>query len=132
MTLTSGLTIRYRNLNGAQVGVFEAQPKLGHAVLSYRAGCAGCLDTFGSAEDPQGFSSARTWAIKHSAECRAFPAPDPDDDDKADYRAEAQQYAHRAAEIIRGQGTQFELSDRTGVAMAYVGVADIYARLAGL
>lgn len=121
--------IRYPNVSGAQVGVFEAQPKSGHSVLSYRAGCVGCLDTFGSAEDPQALGSARTWAIKHSAECRALPQPD---ESAPDYRAESEQYAKRAAELIRGQGTQFELSDRTAVAMAYVGIADIYARLAEL
>jgi hypothetical protein len=123
----SGPTIRYRNLSGAQVGVFEGQPKPGHPVLTYRAGCAGCLVTFGSAEEPESLNSARTWAVKHSGECRALPQPD---ESAPDFRALAARYADRAAKLIDGTGTQFELSDRTGNAMAYVGIADVYTRLA--
>lgn len=92
----SGPIIRYLNLSGASVGVFEAQAKPGHPVLSYRSGCCGCLETFGSAESPEALRSARDWAVKHSETCRALPQPDDDSDPAAQNLIIAQELISRA------------------------------------
>lgn len=125
----SGPIIRYRNLSGAQVGVFESQPRAGFPELTYRAGCTGCLETRGSAEMPLPLPEAREWAAEHSGQCRALPQPE---EGQPDFRALATDFAERAAMVMRGDGTQSELRDRNASAGTYIGLAEIYARLSGV
>jgi hypothetical protein len=128
--------IRYLNQGGAIVAVFAANYPHGTASGSVSpspdanraARCHGCGETRATIERGDLINAVRAWAVKHSAECRALPQPD---ESAPDFRELASQYANRAAKLIEGSGTQAELSDRTGNAMAYVGIADIYARLAG-
>ena len=72
-TLIGGPVVRYLNQGGAQVGVYEAMPT--GPVLPYRAGCWGCLETYGSVEAPGTLGTARAWAAGHAEECRALPQP---------------------------------------------------------
>jgi hypothetical protein len=65
------VVIRFRGLSGAIVAVTEATGKGSNA--RFTADCAGCL-----AHNPGGgryLETARDWAAKHSAECRALPQP---------------------------------------------------------
>lgn len=122
----NGPIIRYLNLNGAQVGVFESQAKAGHPALSYRSGCTGCLETFGSAEEPEALNGARIWAVKHSQTCHALPQPE---ESRSGYLTLSVEYAERAVEIMRGNGTQTELRDRNASATVYIQLSETYARL---
>ena len=121
--------IRYLNLSGARVGVFESQARAGYPDLTYRAGCAGCLETYGSAERPQTLAEARDWAGEHSATCRALPQPP--ESGEPDYRTLAADAVERAAMVMRGDGTQTENRDRNASAGTYLAMADVYARLSG-
>ncbi len=126
-TFIGAPVVRYLNQGGAQVGVFEAMPS--GPVLPYRAGCFGCLETYGSAESPGTLGTARAWAAGHAEECRALPQPT--EPGAADFRALAHEYARKAADAIDGQGlTQAADKYRTEAAETYAGLAGVYAMLA--
>lgn len=72
--------IGYRNLAGALVTVFMGEPNAARPVLNYWGRCDGCLLTFGEPTTPDALNSARTWAEKHSATCRALPKSDSESD----------------------------------------------------
>jgi hypothetical protein len=69
------VVIRYANLAGALVYVFETEPVADHPVLKYWARCDGCLMVSGGVNAPDAINSVREWAVKHSAACRALPQP---------------------------------------------------------
>jgi hypothetical protein len=126
-TLIGGPVVRYLNQGGAQVGVYEAMPT--GPVLPYRAGCWGCLETYGSAEAPGTLGTARAWAASHAEQCRALPQPT--EPTGPDFRALAHEYALKAADAIDGRGlTQAADKYRIEAAETYAGLAGVYAMLA--
>lgn len=116
--------IRYRNLSGAHVTVVERDT---HNPITYRAGCSGCLETYGSAQDEKTMDMARNWAADHAQDCRALPQ----DGAGLDFTLLAAEYAERAANALDGKDlTVAADKNRALAAETYAAIAAVYAMLA--
>lgn len=133
--------IRYRNLGDAMVTVFEVGPPSGPGDSCLptdpaAAQCAGCLEVM----DTDAYTSlrdARSWAADHARTCAALPRVADGQADPETFAALAERYARHAARLLEGRaaqassaGAERETWNPAEAARIYVGIADVYARLA--
>jgi hypothetical protein len=120
--------IRYPNLSGAIVRVIEVkQASTNPDVWDQRfvGQCAGCLDSKGTTAYPENLASARTWAAKHAAACRALPPVDDESQSVSSvYLGEAHRLIERAREAMtRGDDEKQRAELLVTVANSMVGFA---------
>ena len=133
--------IRYRNLGGALVTVFEVDPPRDRGnpdppTDPAAAQCAGCLEVMDTDAHTR-LRDARSWAANHAYTCAALPRIADGAADPETFAALAEQYAQHAARLLEGRaatepgvGAAHETRDPADAARIYVGIADVYARLA--